>query len=207
MRCQNTTIDNRGIRPSRGPSVNPSWLPANEPPSHRGGAIDLLGRAPDDLVDLRLSCRAVVATAGPPVLTLVVGAILSVELGVLVARPLSAAPRRHWPPPYPISSGATRPIFSVHVAIHDAPPQVFAATPAALARQTWSPSDHEIIVIDNNTANPALWQLVERLRTKLRPQFRFVHVMHVRGAKAGTLNIALTMTRPDATHVVTVDGY
>jgi len=145
--------------------------------------------------------------ARPP-LTPVVRVSLAVQAGALVARVLSAArPDATGPPPYPISSGATRPIFSVHIAINNEPPEVVAAKTAALARQTWSPQDHEIIVIDNNTADPALWQLADRLIATLRPQFRFVHVMHVRGAKAGTLNIALTMTRPDATHVVTVDGY
>jgi len=81
---------------------------------------------------------------------------------------------------------------------------VVAAIPAALARQTWSLHDYEIIFIDNNTADPALWQPVGRLCATPGPQFQFVQVMHVCGAKAGALNIVLTMTRPDATHVITV---
>jgi len=98
------------------------------------------------------------------------------------------------------------PVFSVHVATHNEPPLMVGRTLQALAAQDWPAACLEIIVIDNNTADPALWQPVERLCDQLGPQVRFVHRMGVVGAKAGALNIALALTRADATHIVTVDA-
>jgi len=98
------------------------------------------------------------------------------------------------------------PVFSVHVATHDEPPLMVARTLQALAVQDWPAERYEVIVIDNNTADPALWQPVRDLCTRLGPQFRFVHRMGVKGAKAGALNIALEQTREDVTHIVTVDA-
>lgn len=98
------------------------------------------------------------------------------------------------------------PVFSVHVAIHNEPPILVNATLHALFRQEF-PSDRvEIIVIDNNTTNPALWSPVERECSLLGDRFRFLHREGVIGAKAGALNIALDHARPDATHIVTIDA-
>lgn len=98
-----------------------------------------------------------------------------------------------------------RPVFSVHVAIHNEPPAVVTRTLRSLAAQQY-PGQFEIIVIDNNTADPALWRPIEAVCAALGPRFRFFHRMKVVGAKAGALNIALSQTRPDATHIVTVDA-
>ncbi len=97
-------------------------------------------------------------------------------------------------------------VFSVHVAIHDEPPDLVAETLRALARQDWPADRREVIVIDNNTVDPALWTPVRDLCERLGPPFRFLHRMGVTGAKAGALDIALSRTRADATHIVTVDA-
>lgn len=99
-----------------------------------------------------------------------------------------------------------RPVFTVHVATHNEPPAMVMATVAALAAQDWPVSGFEVIVIDNNTADPALWQPVRDACDRLGRPVRFLHRTGVVGAKAGALNIALAESRPDATHVVTVDA-
>ncbi len=99
-----------------------------------------------------------------------------------------------------------QPTYSVHLAIHNEPPAVVIKTLRALAAQDWPAAQYEVIVIDNNTVDPLLWQPVAATCTELGSQFRFYHRMGVIGAKAGALNIALLETRQDASHIVTVDA-
>lgn len=101
---------------------------------------------------------------------------------------------------------AVAPVFSIHVATHNDPPVMVQATLQALAAQTWSGADYEIILIDNNTCDPGLWEPVRDVCARLGPRFRFFHRKGVKEAKAGALNIALSETRADATHIVTVDA-
>jgi cellulose synthase/poly-beta-1,6-N-acetylglucosamine synthase-like glycosyltransferase len=98
------------------------------------------------------------------------------------------------------------PVFSVHVATHNEPAAMVIETRQALQAQNWPMERFEVIIIDNNTPDPALWSSVQAFCATLGKNFRFRHVMGVKGAKAGALNIALAHTRPDATHIVTVDA-
>lgn len=98
------------------------------------------------------------------------------------------------------------PIFSVHVAIHNEPPSLVNATLYALSKQEFPDDRVEIIVIDNNTTNPALWFPIERECCRLGAQFRFLRREGVIGAKAGALNTALDNTRSDATQIVPIDA-
>lgn len=98
------------------------------------------------------------------------------------------------------------PVFSVHVATHDEPPALVTETLTALANQSYPDHLVEIIVIDNNTADPALWRPVAAHCARLGPRFRFLHREGVQGAKAGALNLALEHTRSDVTHIVTIDA-
>lgn len=99
---------------------------------------------------------------------------------------------------------AILPFISVHVATHDEPPKMVIETLRALARLDY-PS-FEIIVIDNNTPDPAIWEPVARYAGTLGQRVRYVHRMGVKGAKAGALNIALELTDPRATHIAVVDA-
>ncbi|MCU0912819.1 MAG: glycosyltransferase [Rhodobacteraceae bacterium] len=90
------------------------------------------------------------------------------------------------------------------VPAHNEPPEVLIATLASLAGQRDAPP-HEIIVVDNNTADADRWQPVAAW-CRGRAAFRFLHREGVSGAKAGALTIALAETRADATHVVIVDA-
>ncbi len=76
----------------------------------------------------------------------------------------------------------------------------------ALLDQDWPSGGFKIVVMDNNTDDPALWEPVERFCTAHSDRITFLHQMGVSGAKAGALNIALEHTDADATHVVTVDA-
>ncbi|MGR3563894.1 MAG: glycosyltransferase family 2 protein [Heliomarina sp.] len=98
------------------------------------------------------------------------------------------------------------PIFSVHVATYNEPPDMVIQTLRALAAQNWPRDQFEVVVIDNNTSNPALWKPIETFCAKLGDGFTFLHRENVSGAKAGALNIALEHSRADATHIVTVDA-
>jgi len=145
-----------------------------------------------------------VAVVGLPVLAVVLAvAVLTVQLG-MAAMPaiglrLRAAEAVSAPCP-------DRKVFlSVHVPTHNEPPEMVIATLQALARQKSAPP-HEIIVLDNNTADPQVWQPLRDWCQRHGAPFRFFHAENVRGAKAGALNIALAKADPRCTHVVVVDA-
>ncbi|MEQ8291246.1 MAG: glycosyltransferase family 2 protein [Roseovarius sp.] len=140
-----------------------------------------------------------------PWLALIPVAAALVAQGILGTFNLAAAfSRREGSPVLP--GGSAQPLrFSVHLAIHQEPPAVVSRTLQALAAQVGAP-DYEVIVLDNNTADPALWRPVEALCATLGPAFRFYHEDGVEGAKAGALNIALDRTDPAASHVIVVDA-
>ena len=97
-----------------------------------------------------------------------------------------------------------RPMLSVHVAICAEPPDLVERTLRAL--QAVGHDRMEVIVVDNNTADPALWQPVERLCLELGPSFRFFHLPRWPGYKAGALNFALARTSEDAAIVAVIDS-
>ncbi len=129
--------------------------------------------------------------------------VLGTQIAFMIIR--AAVGRRDVP--HPVNASVPlRPIFSIHVATHNEPPQVVARTLRALRDQNWPADRFEVIIMDNNTADPALWTPLHDLCDRLGPGFRFFHETGVLGAKAGALNIALARTRADATHIVTVDA-
>ncbi len=96
------------------------------------------------------------------------------------------------------------PMVSVHVPCHAEPPEVVIAALETIAALDYP--DFEVLVIDNNTADESLWRPVERACRRLGPQFRFLHVMGLDGAKAGALNWALPQTDPRAEILAIVDA-
>lgn len=94
--------------------------------------------------------------------------------------------------------------ISVHLAIHNEPPALVIATLQAIAASDFEP--FEVIIVDNNTADPAVWRPVEAAARALGDRFRFFHVDHLVGAKAGALNIALAATSTRATHIAIIDA-
>jgi cellulose synthase/poly-beta-1,6-N-acetylglucosamine synthase-like glycosyltransferase/exo-beta-1,3-glucanase (GH17 family) len=96
------------------------------------------------------------------------------------------------------------PRVSIHVPAYNEPPDMLAQTLQALAQLDYP--DYEVIVIDNNTKDPAVWQPIEALCKDLGERFRFFHVDPLAGFKAGALNFALRHTDPAAQIVAVIDS-
>ena len=97
-----------------------------------------------------------------------------------------------------------RPKVSIHVPIHNEPPQMVQQTLDALARLDYA--NYEVLVIDNNTVDPAIWQPVERYCALLGEKFRFFHLEKWPGFKAGALNFGLQQTASDADVIAVIDS-
>jgi exo-beta-1,3-glucanase (GH17 family)/cellulose synthase/poly-beta-1,6-N-acetylglucosamine synthase-like glycosyltransferase len=106
--------------------------------------------------------------------------------------------------PIPAGYGARLPKVSIHVPICNEPPHLVRQTLDALARLDYP--DFEVVVVDNNTADPDLWEPVAEHCARLGPQFRFLHLGPWPGYKAGALNVALRHTAPDATVIAVLDS-
>jgi hypothetical protein len=118
--------------------------------------------------------------------------------------PLLCRRRRRVGRPPVARTGSHAPRVSVHVPCHAEPPQIVIGTLDHLARLDYP--DFEVLVIDNNTANPELWQPVKAHCERLGPRFRFLHIEGITGAKAGALNWALDYTCPRAELIAVVDA-
>ncbi|MCP4206327.1 MAG: glycosyltransferase [Shimia sp.] len=97
-----------------------------------------------------------------------------------------------------------KPFVSLHVPIHAEPPDVVKRTLRAL--QALQYDRIEVLVIDNNTEDEALWRPIERFCQELGPRFRFFRLPRWPGYKAGALNFALANTSPDASVIGVVDS-
>jgi exo-beta-1,3-glucanase (GH17 family)/cellulose synthase/poly-beta-1,6-N-acetylglucosamine synthase-like glycosyltransferase len=96
------------------------------------------------------------------------------------------------------------PKVSIHVPAYNEPPDMLIATIDALVALDYP--DFEVLVIDNNTKDEAVWRPVEAHCATLGPRFRFFHVAPLSGFKAGALNFALRHTAPDAEVVACIDA-
>jgi exo-beta-1,3-glucanase (GH17 family)/cellulose synthase/poly-beta-1,6-N-acetylglucosamine synthase-like glycosyltransferase len=96
------------------------------------------------------------------------------------------------------------PRVSIHVPTYNEPPQMVIETLDALARLDYD--DYEVILLDNNTADPQVWRPVEEHCRTLGPRFRFFHIDGLQGFKAGALNRALEMADPAAAFIAVIDS-
>jgi exo-beta-1,3-glucanase (GH17 family)/cellulose synthase/poly-beta-1,6-N-acetylglucosamine synthase-like glycosyltransferase len=96
------------------------------------------------------------------------------------------------------------PKVSIHVPAYNEPPEMLIETLDALARLDYP--DFEVIVIDNNTPEPSVWQPVERHCRQLGERFKFFHVSPLSGFKAGALNYALGHTHAEAEIIAVIDS-
>lgn len=111
---------------------------------------------------------------------------------------------RRVPAVAPAPSGTALPKVSIHIPICNEPPHMVRQTLDALAALDYP--DFEVLVIDNNTAEPALWEPVAEHCARLGRRFRFFHLGRHPGFKAGALNFALRETAPDAAIVGVLDS-
>ncbi len=96
------------------------------------------------------------------------------------------------------------PFVSIHLACCNEPPEMVIATIDSLAAMHYS--NFEVLVLDNNTKDEALWKPLEARCAELGPRFRFFHLENWPGFKAGALNFGLKQTDPRAEVVGVVDA-
>ncbi|MBL8342896.1 MAG: glycosyltransferase [Rubrivivax sp.] len=127
--------------------------------------------------------------------------------------------------PRPLAEGAAAPFVSVHLACSNENAEMVIATIDSLRALDWPA--FEIIVIDNNTTDPACWRPVrahvKALEAARRaqggggkraigggigpgPRIRWFRLPRWPGFKAGALNFALGRTDPRAAWVAVVDA-
>ena len=93
---------------------------------------------------------------------------------------------------------------SIHVPVHNEPPEMVIETLAALRSLDYP--NYEVVVIDNNTTEASQWQPVQAWCARQDERFRFFHVDDMQGYKAGALNLALEYTSADADYVAVIDS-
>ena len=106
--------------------------------------------------------------------------------------------------PQTLIDGVHQPFVSIHLACCNEPPDMVIATLKSLRALDYKA--FEVIVVDNNTADQALWMPVRDFMATLPPNFRFFHLPVWPGFKAGALNFALTHTDPIAQVIGVVDA-
>ncbi|WP_074550554.1 glycosyltransferase [Dyella sp. AtDHG13] len=97
-----------------------------------------------------------------------------------------------------------QPFVSIHLACYNEPPEMVIITLDSLAALDYE--NYEVLVIDNNTKDPAIWKPVQEYCEKLGPKFRFFHLEPWPGFKAGALNFGLKETDPRADVVAVIDA-
>lgn len=93
---------------------------------------------------------------------------------------------------------------SIHVPIYNEPPEMVIETLAALRALNYQ--NFEVVVVDNNTNDPACWMPVQQWCARQDERFHFHHVNPLPGFKAGALNYALENTATDAQFVAVIDS-
>ncbi|MDE2156259.1 MAG: glycosyltransferase [Xanthomonadaceae bacterium] len=97
-----------------------------------------------------------------------------------------------------------QPFVSIHLACYNEPPEMVIVTLDSLAALDYE--NFEVLVIDNNTRDPAIWQPVQAYCEQLGKRFRFFHLEPWPGFKAGALNFGLKETDPQAEVVAVIDA-
>jgi cellulose synthase/poly-beta-1,6-N-acetylglucosamine synthase-like glycosyltransferase len=106
--------------------------------------------------------------------------------------------------PLPVADPGYKPMVSIHIPAYNEPPELLIET--IKAAEAIDYPDFEVVVMDNNTKDPAVWQPVEEY-CRDRPRVRFVHVAPWPGYKAGACNLALRRyTDPRAEVIGLVDA-
>jgi len=106
--------------------------------------------------------------------------------------------------PLPEADPTYQPMVSLHIPAYNEPPELLIATIKAVEQIDYP--DFEIVVLDNNTSDPAVYGPVEEY-CRGRERVRFVHVAPWPGYKAGACNLALrTYTDPRAEIIGMIDA-
>ncbi|MEI6557685.1 MAG: glycosyltransferase, partial [Rhodospirillaceae bacterium] len=109
-----------------------------------------------------------------------------------------------WFDPVTQPAPADAPMVSIHVPCYNEPPQMVIETMRALARLEYP--NFEVLIIDNNTKDEAVWRPLEAAAAQFGPRFRFFHLPNWPGYKAGALNFGLEQTAPEAEYIAVIDS-
>ena len=93
---------------------------------------------------------------------------------------------------------------SIHIPSFNEPADLLKNTLKHLSLLKYK--NYEVIVVDNNTVDEAVWKPVEKYCNELGNNFKFFHVDKLEGFKAGALNFAQNETSPEAEFIVVVDA-
>ena len=104
----------------------------------------------------------------------------------------------------PARSRAQQPFVSIHLPCCNEPPEMVIATLEALRALDYA--QFEVLVIDNNTADAALWKPVRSFVATLPAHFRFFHLPQWPGYKAGALRLAFDQADARTELVAVVDA-
>ncbi len=99
---------------------------------------------------------------------------------------------------------ASHSMVSVVVPAYNEPPAILMNTLEALSHLAHD--RFEVLIIDNNTKDSAVWKPVEKFTKKLGKRFKFFHVENLSGFKAGALNYALKRLNPESEFVAVIDA-
>jgi exo-beta-1,3-glucanase (GH17 family)/cellulose synthase/poly-beta-1,6-N-acetylglucosamine synthase-like glycosyltransferase len=104
-----------------------------------------------------------------------------------------------------LPDGAPLPWVSIHLACCNEPPDMVLGTLKSLLALDWP--QLEIVVVDNNTRDPSLWQPVQQfVAEQAHPHLHFHHLPNWPGYKAGALNYALAHTHSEVAWIGVVDA-
>jgi exo-beta-1,3-glucanase (GH17 family)/cellulose synthase/poly-beta-1,6-N-acetylglucosamine synthase-like glycosyltransferase len=144
---------------------------------------------------------ALAMIAPATILLLAIFLIEGVEMAVNLW--LGQSQRRRIPPP--VRGTWKLPKVSIHVPCYNEPAEMMIETIRALEKLDYA--RFEVLIIDNNTKDEAVWKPVEAYVASLnRPNFKFFHLPKWPGFKAGALNYGLSQTDPEAEIVATIDS-
>lgn len=96
-----------------------------------------------------------------------------------------------------------RPFVSIHIPICSEPPEMVCETILTAVKQDYP--NFEVIVLDNNTTDPELWEPVEKYCNAL-PRVTFIHKEKLEGYKAGALNLCREISDSRTEYIFTVDA-
>lgn len=101
------------------------------------------------------------------------------------------------------AGGAQLPLVCIQLPVHNEPPAMVIETLESLAALDYP--DYEVVVIDNNTSDRAVWQPVQERCLCLGARFRFFHFDAMQDFKAGALREGLLRTNARYIAVFDVD--
>ena len=113
--------------------------------------------------------------------------------------------RRVWtsaPAPLP-ADARQEPFVSLHVPTHNEPPEMVIETLRRMLALDYD--NYEILLVDNNTDDPALWQPLEEF-CRTQDRISFIHLENWPGYKSGALNVALRRVDPRTEIIGIVDA-